>query len=192
MKPLRIISFLIMTASLGVGLLWAQTAPPAAPQPSTAPSSQKQPSDLDAIWKYAGDWHIETEIFDTPYSKVGKRISSLHNDCWRTAGYLACRQVVDGESKVLIVFTCGVTEHVCTSYQIPADGSPASDGTVHLEGDTWTFPWQTTDKDGQTTYFRVVNVWTGPTYIEYRQEYSTDQVRWTKTAVGHEVKTSSR
>ena len=44
---------------------------------------------------------------------------------------------------------------------------------------------------GKTTYFRVVNVWSSPTTIDYRQEYSTDLVNWTKTATGHEVKVSS-
>jgi len=36
-----------------------------------------------------------------------------------------------------------------------------------------------------------VNVWTDSTSIDYRQEYSTDQVHWTRTATGHEVKTST-
>jgi hypothetical protein len=188
----RIIPALASVVFLGFGTVHGQSSVPSAQQGAASHAADAQVTDLEALWRYAGSWHIETDIFDTPYSKVGKRISSLNNDCWRTAGYLACRQIVDGESKVLIVFSCGVTEHVCTSYQIPADGSPASDSTVHLEGDTWTFPWQTTDKDGQTTYFRVVNVWTSPTNIDYRQEYSTDQVRWTKTAVGHEVKTNSK
>ena len=167
-----------------LGTMLSAQAPPAA-----APNKD---AGLDAIWKYAGNWQIHTEIFDTAYSQAATRTSTLNNDCWRSGSYIACRQIVDGQSNVLIVFTCGAKEHVCTSYQIPADGSPATDGTVHLDGDTWTFPWQTTDKDGKTTYFRVVNVWTSPTYIEYSQEYSADQVRWTKTAVGHEVKTAAK
>jgi hypothetical protein len=48
--------------------------------------------------------------------------------------------------------------------------------------------WSNTEA-GKTTWFRVVNVWSSPTTIDYRQEYSTDQVHWTKSASGHEVKT---
>lgn len=177
----------IVVVMLGTGTVRAQ----AAQTPAPAPAPAKNP-DLDSIWKYAGNWQVNTDVFDTPFSKADRHSSSLHNDCWRSGGYIACRQIVDGHSNVLIVFTCGGTDHVCTSYQIPADGGPASNGTVNIEGDTWTFPWQTTDNDGKITYFRVVNVWTSPTYIEYRQEYSADQVRWTKTAVGHETKTESK
>jgi len=34
----------------------------------------------------------------------------------------------------------------------------------------------------------LVNVWSSPTTTEYRQEYSTDQAPWTRTATGHETK----
>lgn len=183
---LLIVPALLALVLPGNGTLHAQAAPPAAQK------TPQQNLDLDAIWKYAGTWEVHTEVLDTAFSNAATHSSILHNDCWRSGAYIACRQIVDGQSNVLIVFTCGAKAHVCTSYQIPADGSPATDGIVNLEGDTWTFPWQTTDKDGKITYFHVVNVWTSPTYIEYRQEYSADQVRWTKTAVGHEVKTGTK
>ena len=180
-----------MTFLLGTGTLQLRSPAQAAPQLSYAGSSKTEPSDLDAIWRYAGSWRMETETLDSPYGKAGKRTANLRNDCWRSGEYIACRQIVDGESKVLLVFTCRRTGHTCTTYPVPSDGSPASSGTVQIEGDTWIFPWQTTDKDGKTTWFRVVNVWTDSTSIDYRQEYSTDQVHWTRTATGHEVKTST-
>ncbi|KAA6463148.1 hypothetical protein DYQ86_07430 [Acidobacteria bacterium AB60] len=165
---------------LGAAALRAQS-------PDPSPSA-----DIDQLWKYAGTWHIQTESVDSPYSKAGKQTSTLQNDCWRTAGYVACRQIVDGDSKILLVFTCGRPDHTCTSYQIPADGSPASNGTLRIEGNTWTFPWQMPGKDGKTTYFRVVNVWLNPETIEFRQEYSTDQAHWTATMTGHETKSSAK
>ena len=182
---LRIITALM--AVVLVGTLHSQ-----APAPPAAQNAEGQNADLDAIWKYAGSWHIQTESFDSPYSKAGKHTSTLRNDCWRTAGYIACRQIVDDKSKILIVFTCGLPDHYCTSYQIPTDGGSASTGTMHIEGDTWTFPWQSSDKDGKTTYFRVVNVWAGPSTLDFRQEYSTDKVNWTKTFTGHEYRTSTK
>ncbi len=170
---------------LGIGLSGAQIS-----QPATSPAPRSATtSDIDAIWAYAGTWKIDTEDFATPYSKAGHKVTTLHNECWRSGPYIACRQIVDGDSKVLIVFTCTRPDHYCISYQIPPDGSNPGSGTMHIEGNTWTFPWQNVDA-GKTTYFRVVNVWSTPTTIDYRQEFSTDQVHWTPTATGHEVKTN--
>jgi len=149
----------------------------AAPAPATG---------IDAIHAYAGTWKTTIDHRDTPYSKAGHEVSTVRNDCWKSGVYLACRQIVDGDSKVLLVFTCNGAGD-CTSYQIPPHGADPGAGKVLLDGNTWTFPWQVTEK-GKTTWFRVVNVWSSPTTIEYRQEYSTDQTHWTQTATGHETK----
>ena len=92
-----------------------------------------------------------------------------------------------GDPKVLIVFTCSGRDNTCTSYQIPPDGTDPHAGKMTIDGDTWTFPWSTTE-DGKTVWFRVVNTWSSPTSIQYRQEFSTDHVHWTPMSVGHEVK----
>jgi hypothetical protein len=142
---------------------------------------------VEQIQAYAGTWKVETESFTTPQSKVGHDSKMLVNDCWKSGVYLACRQIVDGDPKVLIVFTCSGRDNTCTSYQIPPDGSDAHSGRITIDGDTWTFPWRTTE-GGRTTWFRVVNTWASATRIEYRQEFSTDQAHWTPMSVGHEVK----
>ena len=147
---------------------------------------QAKATGVEAIGAYAGTWKTQMDHLDTPYSKAGHEETTLKNDCWKSGTYFACRQIVDGDAKVLIVFTCK-DEHQCTSYQIPPGGGDAGSGPVVLEGNTWTFPWSVTDA-GKTTYFRVVNVWTSATTIEFRQEFSTDQEHWTKMATGHEVK----
>jgi hypothetical protein len=69
----------------------------------------------------------------------------------------------------------------------PATTSPTALSVDTLCGYAGT--WSSTEA-GKTTWFRVVNVWSSPTTIDYRQEFSTDQVHWTKSAFGHEVKTS--
>ena len=153
-------------------------------------SDRRTPSrGIDAIWAYSGVWKVEMEHFDTAQSKAGHEKT---NPCATPAGnigvYLACNQYVDGESKILLVFTCSSTDNTCTSYQIPANGAEAGKGRLVMEGNTWIFPWQVTE-DGKTTYFRVVNVFTTADKIEFRQEYSTDNARWTVTAKGTEIKT---
>ena len=147
----------------------------------------KAKATVEQIQAYAGTWKVETELFATPFSKAGHDAKTLVNDCWKSGAYLACRQIVDGDAKVLLVFTCSGRDHTCTSYQIPPDGSDAHSGGMTIDGATWTFPWSMSE-NGKTTWFRVVNTWISPMRIEYRQEFSSDQVHWTATAVGHEEK----
>jgi len=149
------------------------------------------PTGLDVIWAYAGAWNIEIEHFDTSQSKAGHEVTHLRNACWKDGGYLACNQYVDGESKVLIVFTYNAKDNTYNSYQIPAGGGTSGQGKLQIDGNVWTFPWQVTDGD-KTTYFRVVNVFEAPDRIRYRQEFSSDKVNWTITAKGLETKVSGQ
>ena len=73
------------------------------------------------------------------------------------------------------------------TYPIMTDGRAAGHGKLVIDGNVWTYPWENTE-NGKTTYFRVVNTFTSPNRIEYRQEYSTDKQNWTLTSKGSEVK----
>ena len=150
-------------------------------------ATPQQVSGIDAVWAYAGTWKVETEHFDTANSKASQEKSTLWNDCWKSGGYVACNQYVDGDSKALLVFTYSAKQNSYTSYPIPLDGGAAGSGTLLIEGNTWTFPWQVTEGE-KTTYFRVVNVWTSPARIEFRQEFSADKAHWTLMAKGLETK----
>jgi hypothetical protein len=154
-----------------------------------AASAADPPKGIAAIWAYAGVWKIDIENFDTAHSKAGHEKSTLHNSCWKGGEYVVCNQYVDGDSKILLVFTYSSKDNVYTSYQIPKDGGAAGKGTLRIEGNVWTFPWETTEKD-VTTYFRVVNTWTTPDHIDFRQEYSTDKTHWTLMAKGEDVRVS--
>lgn len=145
---------------------------------------------IDKVAAYAGTWKVVIDHVATPYSKASHEENTLRNDCWRSGGYLACNQYVDGESKALLVFTYDAKADRYSSYPVPPDGSPAGHGVLEIHGNTWTFPWESKDGD-TTTYFRVLNVWTAPDAIEFRQEYSTDKVKWTEMAHGHEKKTAA-
>lgn len=160
----------------------AAAHPRGALQASTAPDKS---TGLDKIAAYAGTWKLEAEHFDTPFSKASKESTTIRNECWRSAGFYACDQFVNGDSKALIVFTYDAAKNVYATYPVPADGSKAGSGKLLIEGDTWTFPWQDED-GGKPVYFRVVNVWKSPDTIEYRQEFSRDNAQWTQTAKGTE------
>ena len=146
-----------------------------------------EPQGIDKILAYQGTWKIETEHFDTRFSKAAKESSTLRNDCWRSAGYFVCDQFVNGESKDLIVFTYDAKNDIYNSYSVPAEGGGGGAGKLKIEGNVWTFPWEDT-REGKTIYFHVLNTFKAPGVIEYRQEFSEDKVHWTVTARGVEHK----
>ena len=149
------------------------------------------PTGVAAIWAYNGAWQTESDTFDTAHSRAGHEKATLRNSCWMDGAYLACNQYVDGDSKVLLVFTYSEKDKSYTSYQIPSDGGQAGTGKLVIEGNVWTFPWQSTE-DGATTYYRVVNTFTTPQRIEYRREFSTDQAHWTVMARGTTLKIADK
>jgi hypothetical protein len=146
-----------------------------------------EPSGLDRIKAYEGSWKLQSEHFDTAFSKTSKESNTIRNECWRSAGFYACDQFVDGESKALIVFTYNAKDDAYTTYPIPAGGGEPSSGKLLIKGNVWTFPWESKE-GGKTTYFQVVNVFTAPDTIEYRQEFSADKSHWTVMAKGTEKK----
>ena len=150
-----------------------------------------KPAGIDAMRAYEGTWDVSIEHFDTAESKASSEKTSLRNDCWKSGAYFACNQYVNGDSKILLVFTYDENKNVYTSYQIPQGGGEPGSGKLRIDGNVWTFPWQISDKD-KTTYFHVVNVFTGTDRIEFRQEFSTDNVHWTLMAKGQEKKTTAK
>ena len=157
-------------------------------QSPSAPAAASA-SGIAAIEAYKGTWKISTVTVDTAHSKAAKDEKVLRNDCWRSAGYYACNQFLDGKSQDLIVFTFHEDKNLYTTYIVPLDGSAASSGTLEIHGDTWIYPWESTEK-GITTYFRVINVFKSPTTIQFRSEFSSDKQTWTPTATGTEVRLS--
>lgn len=157
----------------------------AAPLGSAAPAMPQ--AGIDAIFSYAGTWKASVDKVATRYGKAGHATNTLRNDCWKSGSYLACRQIVNGDQKVLLVFTCRQDGHTCSTYQVPSNGSPPESGVLMLDGKTWIFPWSVA-KNGSTTYFRVLNTWSSPRTIEFCQEFSSDRIHWTTMATGHETK----
>ncbi len=174
----RLIGIRLSGIALALGWVSAGTSLAAPPQTVAG---------IDAIRAYEGTWNISIEHFDTAQSKAGMEKTILRNECWKSGGYFACNQFVNGESKVLIVFTYNPKDKTYTSSQVPPDGGEPGSGKLLIDGNVWTFPWQQGQGDG-TIWFRVVNVFTSPDRIEYRQEFSTDKVHWIITAKGVETK----
>jgi hypothetical protein len=149
----------------------------------------QQPAGVGLIWAYAGTWKTETENLDTAHSKASHEKATLRNSCWKDGAYVACNQYVDGDSKILLVFTYNEADKTYTSYQIPQGGGSSGNGKLLIDGNVWTFPWDDAE-GGVTTYYRVVNTWPSVDRIEYRKEFSTDKVHWTLMAKGVETRVS--
>ncbi len=149
---------------------------------------QSQASGIEVISAYAGNWKTEIEYVDTKFSKARKETTNLRNDCWRSGEYFACHQYVDDKSAATLVFTYTAKDDVYHSYVIPPDGSEPHMGKLLVKGNTWIFPWEDKDDASKQYYFQVVNTWSSPNTIEYRQEFSDDKLHWTVSARGHETK----
>jgi hypothetical protein len=169
---------------LGLGTAHAE-APPAASTVQAVSSAQAQ--GLDVLEDYAGTWKAEIHYLDTPYSKLGDTAYQLRNDCWRSGAYYTCDQFVGGDSKALLVFTWDPKRGYLSYPITPESGATLHAGHLIVSGSLWTFPWQLT-KDGKTTYFHVLNTWSGRDRIEFRQEYSADGKHWLPMAEGHETR----
>jgi hypothetical protein len=143
------------------------------------------PTGIEALTAYAGEWKADITHLDTPFSKAGHETYTLRNDCWLSGTFYACHQYVDGDSKAVIVFAFDAKSNSFSSYPITPGADAVHAGKLLIDGNTWTFPWQTTD-NGKTIWFRVVNVFGGADTIGFRQEYSADQVHWIAMASGHE------
>lgn len=156
-------------------------------KPPVVAVQQPETGGIDTVMAYAGTWKVNGERFATAHSDAGKEDSTLRNDCWKSGGYVACNQYVNGESKVLLVFTYSDLTKSYTSYPIPLDGSAVGAGRLQIVGNIWTFPWELS-QNGVTTYFHVVNVFKDHDHIEYAQEFSPDNVHWTKMAQGSETR----
>ncbi|HKV97706.1 MAG TPA: hypothetical protein VJR90_09480 [Gammaproteobacteria bacterium] len=150
------------------------------------------PAGLDKIAAYTGTWKGQTEKFNTSYSKAGHETDTIHNDCWRSGDFYVIHQTVNGKpAPVLSVYTYDANADLYHVYGVPMNGDdPGAAGKLIIKGNVWTFPWEYHDK-GKTIYFRVVNTWSSPRSIEYRQEFSNDKVHWTLVAKGTEIKTRS-
>jgi hypothetical protein len=178
---------------VAIGLMTALATRTCAAQNDRKPPTvaiQQSTGGIDAVMAYAGTWKVNGERFATAHSDAAREDTTLRNDCWKSGSYVACNQYVNGESKVLLVFTYSDLTKMYTSYPIPKDGEAAGAGRLQIVGNVWTFPWEVS-QGGVTTYFHVVNVFKDHDHLDYAQEFSPDNVHWTKMAQGTEARTGN-
>lgn len=146
---------------------------------------------IETIAAYRGTWIVHIVHHKTRFSKARTETSTVRNDCWRSAEYYACHQFADGKSAALIVYLYDATRDVYHTHAIVPGAAPATGGVLKIDGRTWTYPWQDTDDRGKTVYLRIVNTFRDRNTIDFRQEFSTDDTHWTRTADGVEHRLNS-
>lgn len=168
--------------ALAVGILAAWT---------TMRYTKAEPATPDALRPLeilAGAWKADGQTFDTDFSKAGKDSSTLNNDCWQSGMFYACDQIVDGDSKALIVFSASEKPGTFVNYGIvPPNPSPS--GRLVIDGNSWTYGGVTEGR--QPPYWRTLNEFAnanGTTTIHYKVQYSKDGTNWINTKEGVETK----
>ncbi len=145
------------------------------------------PAGLDRVKILAGTWKADGQSFDTDFSKAGRDTSVLKNDCWSSGEFFACDQIVNGESKALIIFSYNSKDDSYNSYAVPAGGDPASSGHLKIDGNNWTYQ-NPPNPDSKPPFFRTLNVFEGATVIHYTVQFSKDNANWITMKQGVETK----
>ena len=141
--------------------------------------------------RYAGTWKVELTRVETPYSKPGPESMTVKNDCWLSEVFYVCDQIIDGAPKALIVFFYNAEDKTYGSFPITAASATAHRGEVLVDGKSIVFPWQIND-NGKTVWMRIVNTFTGPDSMDFRQEYSLDGKAFKPISTGVEHRVSAK
>jgi hypothetical protein len=151
-------------------------------------SAESMPPALQKLTVLAGTWKANGQTYVTDFSKAGTDTSTLHNECWQSGIFYACDQIVDGDSKALIVFTPGEKEGSYINYGI-VPSQPAAAGHLKIAGDHWTYGGITEGE--KPPYWRTINIFStanGATVIHYSVQFSKDGTDWTTMKDGVETK----
>jgi hypothetical protein len=151
-------------------------------------SAQTMPPALQKLTVLAGTWKVNGKTYDTDMAKAGTDTSTLHNDCWQSGIFYACDQIVDGDSKALIVFTPGAKDNTFVNYGIVAP-NPANAGRLVIDGNKWTYGGFTEGE--KAPFWRTLNTFdsaNGTTTIHYTVQFSKDGTSWITMKDGLETK----
>lgn len=154
-------------------------------------SSQAGAAEVDAFARYAGTWKMQMTYVDSAHSKPGTESMTVKNDCWRSDNFYVCNQIIDDKSRALIVFFYDAVAKRYGSYPISVGADTVHPATVLVDAKSITFPWDMQD-NGKTVHMRIVNTFTTPDTLDFKQEYSDDGKNWVTMATGVEHRVSPK
>lgn len=142
----------------------------------------------------AGDPYAALRLYDGKWDLVPadstQKPTHLENRCAKTGLFFACEQAVDGKSVALVVFlpvknTGGNGQEYRTDALSADAGAPGDWSTLTIDGARWVYAWKDV-KDGKRTYWRNINVFSGPDAIHFEIQRSDDGAAWTTRQSGDE------
>ena len=83
-------------AMVAMAVLAVTSSPAQNDRKPPAIAVQQPTAGVDAVMAYAGTWKVKGERFATAHSDAGKDDTTLRYDCWKSAGYVACNQFLNG------------------------------------------------------------------------------------------------
>lgn len=149
---------------------------------AVGPSAQAAapPDPYEALKRFDGVWRVTTS---------GGRTRTIENHCARTGLFFVCEQVVGGETAALVVFLPKGRKESGETYRIQtltaAGDAPRAWRQLTIEGDRWTYG-DLEGAKGKGRRERVINTFSGPDYIHFETQVSTDGETWTTTRSGDE------
>ena len=156
-------------------------------QSSPAPATAAAPAPTDAAY-------VLLELYNGSWESVaggGANAKPVHltNHCARTGRFFVCEQVVDGESKALVVFlplgASGTTQNYLTQGLMVTAGKPGDWNRLEITGDRWVYSSEG-EENGAKVYWRTVNTFSGPDKIHFEIQRSADAKTWQTTMSGDE------
>ncbi len=132
---------------------------------------------------YDGAWEVK---LTAPEPKTDR----LENHCAQTGLFFACEQKLNGKTGALIVFLpTGKAANGAQEYRTQAlipDASPAGEwGHLVIDGDTWTYTWESGDPKS-LVHWRNVNHFSGKDKVHFELQKSEDGTIWKTQMAGDE------
>ncbi len=120
---------------------------------------------------YDGSWEVRN-------GSNSAKPDRLTDHCTLVGTYFVCQQSVNGKVGALLVFVPTATPgHFYTDNVLP-DGRSTGRGDLTIDGDRWTYNSKG-EREGKTTWYRTVNVFTGSDRIHSEGSESADGEHWT-------------
>ncbi len=139
------------------------------------PAIGAQAAPTDELNRFAGTWHSEGTFVDSPYQKAGNATAATSCAWSLDHNFMICQQSVTvggTPDSDLGIYSYDPVGNVYHFYNVRASRSSSS--TILIDGNTITYPFSFTDKDGKTVTIRTLNVWQSADAYTWRTEYSID------------------
>ena len=137
-------------------------------------------SPQSALGAYLGQWTGQGKILDSPFSKAGNAGGETNCNWAPNRGFLVCDQKTyspAGPSNDLSIYTYNQKDHAYHFFGLSRNSGNVRSPKLTIDGNRWTYSSQF-NNSGKHVRIRTINVFTSPTTVTYRTEYSVNGAPW--------------